>query len=106
MLLRPLHAGRRIYIDLSRNHISEMGGKALMELVKLHPGVEQLNLSMTKIPRRLIERIKKQIEHEKSMREPGPLAVVEPCENVDEAPVDEAPDANEDAEEEEGPEIE
>merc|ERR1712124_70080 len=59
---------------------------------------------MTKIPRRLIERIKKQIEHEKSMREPDPLAVAEPSENVDEAP-----DANEDAEEEaeeEGPEME
>jgi len=72
MLLRPAHAGRRFHIDLSRNPISEGAGKALMELIKLHPGIESLNLSMTKIPRHLIERIKCQIERQRKTRNPDP----------------------------------
>lgn len=76
MLLRPAHSGRRLYIDLSRNPISEGAGKALMDLVKLHPGIESLNLSMTKIPRHHIERIKCQIEKQCKTREPDPKAVV------------------------------
>lgn len=83
MLLRPQHAGRRLYMNLSRNPISEGAGRALMELVKLHPGVESLDLSMTKIPRRLIERIKRQINHERSMRDPDPQAVEEEPAEVD-----------------------
>jgi hypothetical protein len=70
MLLRPSHAGRRLCIDLSRNPISEGAGKALMELVKLHPGIESVNLAMTKVPRHLMQRIKRQIEHVKAKREP------------------------------------
>lgn len=74
MLLRPKHTGRRLYIDLSRNPISEGAGKALLQLVKVHPGIESLNLSMTKIPRRLLEQIRRQLEHERRMRDPDPDA--------------------------------
>lgn len=81
LLLRPVHAGRRFYIDLSSNPISEGAGKALLELVKVHPGIESLNLSMTKIPRRLIERIKLCLAHERSMREPDLQAAVVPFDN-------------------------
>jgi len=86
MLLRPAHTGRRLYIDLSRNPISEGAGKALMELVKLHPGIESLNLSMTKIPRHHRERIKGQIERDRKTRDPDTGAEVP----VAEAPLAEA----------------
>merc|ERR1719188_1569692 len=39
MLLRPQHRDRDISLDLSRNPISEGGGKALLELVTQHPHI-------------------------------------------------------------------
>lgn len=96
MLLRPAHTGRRLHIDLSRNPISEGAGKALMELVKLHPGIESLNLSMTKIPRHCIERIKSRIEQESKTRAPDPEAAVDDADakGAGEAATEEKPQAS------------
>lgn len=69
MLLRPAHSSRNLSIDLSRNPISDGAGKALYELVKHHPGIECLNLAMTKVPRHQRERIKAEIERAQKVRE-------------------------------------
>lgn len=62
LLLRPQHAGREIRIDLSRNPISEAAGKALLELVDVHPRIEYIDVSHTKIPRRTIAKLKEKLE--------------------------------------------
>lgn len=54
LLLQPHHGNRAISLDLSRNPISTTSAYALMELVRLHPkGVIDINLHLTKVPRRL-----------------------------------------------------
>jgi len=52
MLLRPQHASRPIRLDLSKNPISAGGAQALTELMQAHPRIYEINLRMTKVPRR------------------------------------------------------
>lgn len=55
MLLQPQHmTGRRIRLDLSKNLISERAGRALIELVRTHPHIEEINVRMTKVPPRVV----------------------------------------------------
>lgn len=53
MLLQPQHMGRSINLNLSRNPISQGAAVALLELVRRHPHVEDVNFRMTKVPWRI-----------------------------------------------------
>lgn len=53
MLLRPHHKGRSIQLMLSRNPISEGGGRALLDLARQHPCIKGIDLNRTKVPRQL-----------------------------------------------------
>jgi len=73
MLLRPQHANRVLYLDLSSNPISRSGALALQELVSKHNGLQWLSLRFTKVPRDLALKIQESLEQQKEVRRLQPL---------------------------------
>jgi len=71
MLLRPQHWSREISLDLSKNPISEVAGRALLELVRTHPRVAWINVRMTKIPRRTSSKLQELILNVRKLRSPS-----------------------------------
>lgn len=71
LLLRPKHAVRPIRLNLSRNPISEGAGRALLELATIHPQVDFIDVSFTRIPRRTMAKIRVQLDLANERRGPS-----------------------------------
>mmetsp|Transcript_81234 Transcript_81234/g.161141 ORF Transcript_81234/g.161141 Transcript_81234/m.161141 type:complete len:302 (+) Transcript_81234:27-932(+) len=78
MLLRPQHADRELFLDLSHNPISRSGALALQELVNRHSGLQWLSLRFTKVPRDLSIKLQRSLERHKELRKLLPLPARSP----------------------------
>eukprot|EP00929_Paragymnodinium_shiwhaense_P040097 TRINITY_DN20960_c0_g1_i1.p1 TRINITY_DN20960_c0_g1~~TRINITY_DN20960_c0_g1_i1.p1 ORF type:complete len:379 (-),score=61.51 TRINITY_DN20960_c0_g1_i1:180-1316(-) len=61
MLLQVQHQNRPISLNLSRNPLSDVSVKALMELVQKHPCIEMIDLSRTQVQKRHIIKLHEMI---------------------------------------------